>query len=313
MIKQRTKQGEKHPVKQRPKASEKQPAKQRIARRLKSPFFKGAFFLICYAIFSSLNDVCMKLTTTNEIDTLFLRHLSANIFLLPFIIKSRPKITLQRTRNHLLRAIIFAMAMLCYISALKQLPLAVVVAINFSIPLFVVLFACTLLGEKWRGRMLSVAIGFAGILIVCIHSLIGVSSNYTHILIMLLATILFALLDIFNKYLLNNDEPLTIMLFASNLFITLFCLPFFSYTMPTNPLLFAYLGLGANLVLYCLLRAWNSYDISALQPIKYIEFPLALLFGSIVFQDATHFTTIIGVLIMFSAIVMNIIHEYKKK
>lgn len=309
MIKQQTKQL----IKQYTKASRKHPAKQHITKFLKSPFSTGAFFLMCYAIFSSLNDVCMKLTTTNEIDTLFLRHLSANIFLLPFIIKSRPKITLQRTRNHLVRAIIFAMSMLCYISALKQLPLAVVVAINFSIPLFVVLFACTLLGEKWRGRMLSVAIGFAGILIVCAHSLIGASSNYTHILIMLLATILFALLDIFNKYLLNHDEPLTIMLFASNLFITLFCLPFFSYTIPANLALFAYLGLGANLVLYFLLRAWNSCDISALQPIKYVEFPLALLFGSIVFQDSTHITTIIGVLIMFGGIVMNIIYEWKQK
>lgn len=288
-------------------------------RLSKYRYLKGAMFLSLYALFSSLNDVVMKFsmqfTQTSTVDMLFLRHAFANIFLLPFIIRKRPKIMIRNVRNHLLRAIMFGLAMLCYISALKNLPLATVVAINFSIPLWVVLFAHLFLHEKLKQRLLSVAIGFVGVFIICapMVTMANASSALTYsVLIMLAATCIFALLDIFNKYLLNQNETITMMLFGSNFFIALLALPFFSFTIPKQILLFVYLGLGANLVLYFLLRAWKSCDISALQPIKYIEFPLALLFGSIVFNDTNGTHVLIGFAIIMISIALNTIYEMRK-
>jgi len=280
------------------------------ASAIKLPFFKGAFFLVLYALFSSLNDVCMKFVSTNIVDTIFWRNLCANLVLLPLVLRAKPKITMTSTRNHFIRAVIFGLSMVCYVSALKQLPLAVVVAINFSIPLWVLLFAAIFLREALRERLLSVFIGFVGIFVTCMP--LFESANMFSIGLMLLAAIGFASLDVFNKYLLNNAETITMMLFGSNFFITLLCLPFFSYTLPSEPLMFVYLGVGANLVLYFLLKAWNSCDISALQPIKYIEFPLAMFFGSIMFADKTHHLIIVGVAILLIGVMLNVWKESKK-
>ncbi len=283
----------------------------KIGASTKLPFIKGAFFLVLYAVFSSLNDVCMKFVNTNTVDTIFWRNLCANIVLLPLVIRSRPQITLKSTRNHFIRALVFGISMICYVSALKRLPLSLVVAINFSIPLWVVLFACIFLKEAWRERLISVIIGLIGIFITCMPTF--ENTNWIFTLIMILATIGFASLDVFNKYLLNQEETIVMMLFGSNLFITMLCLPIFSYTIPAQPWAFIYLGIGANLVLYFLLKAWKSCDISALQPIKYIEFPLAILFGTAIFKDTTHWMVFLGVGVLLIGVFLNIAQEMKSK
>lgn len=273
---------------------------------IKSAFIKGVCFMTLYALFSSLNDMCMKFVDISIIDTIFWRNLGANIILLPFVLKQKFNITFESTINHFIRAFMFGFGMCAYIKALKKLPLSAVVAINFSIPLWVTLFAYIFLSEKIKGRMLPIIIGFIGVFIICLpnfeHSNLGATVQ------MILATIIFAALDVFNKYLLNT-ESVVMMIFGSNFFITLLCLPFISFELPTQLWALLYLAAGSNLVLYFLLKAWQSYDISALQPIKYIEFPFAIYFGSLVFKDITNFNVILGVSILFAGLLLNIYKE----
>ncbi|MCG2592653.1 DMT family transporter [Ramlibacter sp. XY19] len=67
----------------------------------------------------------------------------------------------------LLRALFDAVATLCYLIALFQLPLANATAINMATPLFLTLFAIVAFGEKvGAARWLAIAAGFAGVLLV---------------------------------------------------------------------------------------------------------------------------------------------------
>src|SRR6478735_1970129 len=67
----------------------------------------------------------------------------------------------------LLRALLDAVATLCYLLALFQLPLANATAINMATPLFITLFAILAFDEKvGPARWLAIAAGFTGVLLV---------------------------------------------------------------------------------------------------------------------------------------------------
>lgn len=274
-------------------------------------YFRGAFWLILASLISVLNDVCMKLETSNYCDIVFWRFFSATLVLLPFVIYYRPHVTLGSLRVHGIRSILFGISMFFYLVALKILPISLVNAINFSIPIWVVILACIFLEERWDGRLLSTFLGVVGVYVALIPVLQSGSLIFAGLLI--LGALGFAILDVFNKYLLNKDESMIMMLFGSSFGITLLYLPFISWKLPCQPYLFIWLGLGANLLLYCYLKAWESCDISAIQPLKYIEFPLAIYFGKSIFHETTSWYVFLGLGIMLIGIFINMRLESRRR
>ena len=106
------------------------------------------------------------------------------------------------------------------------------------------------------------------------------------------------------------------MLFGSSLGIVLLLSPFYSFdinAIKNNLPELICMGIGANLILYFILKAWKYCDISALQPIKYIEFPISIYFSYAIFQDKTTTAIIIGFSLIFIAFIINFYSETKKK
>lgn len=272
-------------------------------------YFHGAFFLIIASIISVANDTVTKYVACNTQDVVFLRSLFSSIILLPLVLYYRPKLTLISARNHVIRALIFGSSLMMFVYALKKLPLALTTSINFSIPVWVVILARIFLKEQLKERLTAVVISLIGICITCIP--IWQNGNIKMALLLIISTIGFASLDVFNKYLINKEESIIMMLFGSSFFISLFSLPFFSFTIPESTTPFVWLGIGGNLMLFFLLKAWSVCDISALQPIKFIDFPIALYVGAQVFNDVSHAWMFVGVAILIFGIILNILKEAK--
>lgn len=276
-------------------------------------YLKGALFLILASVISAANDAIMKYTQLSATDTLFLRFFFATLFLVPLVIWNRKQILQAsvKPKIHILRALIFGSSMYLFLLSLKQLPLALVTAINFSIPIWVIILAKFLLKEDISKRMPAVLISLVGIIITYIP--VWESGNMMYALFLILGTIGFASLDVLNKHLMNKNESMLMMLFGSSFGISLLYLPFFSFSWPSNWYYFALLGVGANLLLWAILQAWKSCDISAIQPIKYIEFPIALYLGSALFKDTSSVFLFIGVGILITGILINIRNEFMKQ
>jgi S-adenosylmethionine uptake transporter len=266
-------------------------------------YLKGAIFLGLASVVSILNDVCMKCVNMNSYDILFWRFASATLFLIPFMFFFKLKPKKNSLRNHTIRALIFGISMFFYINSLQNLPIATVNAINFSIPIWVVLLAYFFLKEPFNGRFLSTSLGLIGIIVACIP--IWQSCDISSSILLVLGAIGFACLDVFNKHLMNKDESMILMLFGSSLGITLLYMPFFSWQFPSNFYIFAWLGIGANAILYFILKAWEACDISALQPLKYIEFPIAIYFGHSLFNETTHPLLFVGLGILIAGVLIN--------
>lgn len=264
-----------------------------LGSAMQARYMLGASWALVAYFISALNDFLGKDTgRLGGGEVLFFRFLFATLAFLPvLLVKGREMFRTSHIKTHALRGAFFAIAMLPWSYGLIDLPLPLMTAIGFSTPLFTVSLAYFVLKEPvGKHRVIATLIGFVGILIGAGFSMKGANGIVG---LALLATFLFSSLDIINKRLLNVDEPLISMLFFSSLFGTLTLVVPMTVTaavssqgwvMPTlgEFAKLGVLGVGSNLILFCLLKAFKSCDVSALQPLRYFEFIFSCFF-SIVF------------------------------
>jgi drug/metabolite transporter (DMT)-like permease len=117
------------------------------------------------------NDTLVKYVSQSlpSSQLIFLRGVFAIVLVLLVVhaLGATPQIPRLLDRRVLLRALLDAVATLCYLIALFQLPLANATAINMATPLFITLFAIFAFGEKvGPARWLAIAAGFTGVLLV---------------------------------------------------------------------------------------------------------------------------------------------------
>jgi drug/metabolite transporter (DMT)-like permease len=98
----------------------------------------------------------------------FFRFLFGFCFFLPVIIRGKGAIfRTKRLPLHMLRGFLNVASMLVFFLAVTMAPLAKVVALKFSAPLFTTVIAVMFLGETIRARrIIALALGFSGVLVI---------------------------------------------------------------------------------------------------------------------------------------------------
>lgn len=127
-----------------------------------------------------INDTLMKLATTGlpPYEVLFLRGCAASLWGLPllFILGYGTKLPLLFERRVLARNLAEMVAILCYIIALTNLPIADASALGQITPLLVLLGASLLFRERIGGvRMALIGLGFIGAIMVAQPTMNGIS------------------------------------------------------------------------------------------------------------------------------------------
>jgi drug/metabolite transporter (DMT)-like permease len=138
--------------------------------------------------------------------------------------------------------------------------------------------------------------------VVVSPGLSGAGNPYA--LVMLASSPLFAASFLITKALTRRDSPAVIVAWQA-ITITLFTLPLaiYAWTWPT-PLqwvLFLLAGALGSAGHFCLTRGYSLADISATQPVKFLELIWASLMGFAVWGDLPGPATLLGGLIIFAA------------
>ena len=185
--------------------------------------------------------------------------------------------------------------------ALPHIPLATATAIGFTSPIFIMIGAALVLKERMvPARWLAAAIGFAGVLVVVGPGWTDGSAYYK--LVMLGSAPLFAASFLITKALSRRDRPEVIVVWQS-LTVSAFTLPMalFHWTWPTPTLWLVFLACGilGSAGHYCMNRAFRAADISATQPVKFLDLIWNSVAGFIVFSDVPSLATVIGAGIIF--------------
>lgn len=276
-------------------------------------YLQGIFWILIVCIISNLNDVNTKYLgeRLSGAEVAFFRFFFGTLVLLPFmILRGKQAFITRYPAAHAVRAILLVLAMTTWSYGVVSLPLTLATTISFTVPFFVLLLARLFLKENvsWQ-RWGATVLGFIGILI-------SVSPHLTFnpwAATLILATFLFASLDVINKKLLTIDESLMCMLFYSDLGTTILgSVPaYLTWQTPHLHELFflAMLGSGGVLILYCLLKAFAATEVSALQPFRYTEFLISVIFGFIIFQEWPSLHILLGAAIIISATLYLTLYE----
>ncbi len=147
---------------------------------LSSHPFRGPLFMVIACGSYVINDTLMKLATGGlpPYEVLFLRGVGATIWGVPLLFllgygKQLPKLADRRV---LLRNVLELAAILCYMLALTNMPIADSSALGQITPMLVLLGASVLFREKIGGmRMALIGTGFVGALMIAQPTLSGVS------------------------------------------------------------------------------------------------------------------------------------------
>jgi len=216
----------------------------------------------------------------------------------------------RRLGLHFLRNIFHFTGQNLWFLALTMIPLAQVFALEFSSPIWVTLAAPLLLGERlgWR-RVLAVAFGFAGILIVARPDF---GNPDPGILAGALAAIGFAGSAVFTK-LLTRTETIASILFWLVTMQALFGLIMAGHDgdiawpdMSVWPwvLLIAIAGLVAH---FSLTTALSLAPATVVVPIDFLRLPVIAIVGAIFYAEALDPLVFVGAAVIFAANYFNIL------
>lgn len=228
----------------------------------------------------------------------FLRYAFAVLVMVPLVMRQgwrawRP----HRPVGQLWRGAVHTVSLTLFFLALPHLPLADVTAIMFTTPIFVLIGAALVLGEHVSvARWAAALIGFGGVIVVLWPHLSGAGGGLWG-LVMLACSPLFAASFLISKALTRHDGPGVIVLWQ-NVTVTLLSLPLalFAWQRPTALQLGILLasGLLGTVAHYCMTRGFALADISALQPVRFLDLIWASLFGYALFGAAPTATALVG-------------------
>ena len=233
----------------------------------------------------------------------FFRNAFGLLVLLPILLHGRSPLRTKQLPRYLLRSAIGVGSMLSGFWAIGHLPLSQAIALSYSTPLFVTIAAVVWLGEIVRNRRwAAILVGFAGVLVIVRPGTSGFTAGS---LVALLGAVLSALVAIQIKQLSRIDHPDTIVFWTYVFWVPMSLLTaLLSGWHAPPPATWGWLvatGFFGTIAQLLWTRALRMGDVSALQPISYMQLPMVALAGYFLFHEPVDRWTLIGAGVIFVA------------
>ena len=203
---------------------------------------------------------------------------------------------------HLIRSTFNFVGMVMWFWALGLVELAKGIAIHFTMPLFITLFAVLFLRESVGPRRIgAMLVGFAGIMIILRPGMIEIGLPE---LAILGSAALYGGAVIYLKVVVREETPLAVT-FYTNLFMGLWCLvPTYLYWAPidTNDIL-PILGLGicGLFAPFLVAIALKKADASIIAAFDFLRLPFTAMFGFALFGEVPDEFVWIGAIVVFAS------------
>ena len=231
----------------------------------------------------------------------FLRSGIAFIALLPLVIRSGGGIARSsNVKLQVLRNTFHLFGSLGWYYGVAILPLATVVALEFTTPLWLALIAVLLLGEKMNaGRAVAMALGFLGVLIIVRP---GVADFGLASFVMLAAAACYAGSHACAKYLSGRDSVPTILFYMAVVSSGVTAIPAIFTWAPVSGLAWMWAFIMAGTVLgahTCLTRALRLADATVVIPMDFLRVPLTAAVGFLAYAELVDPFLLIGTAVIF--------------
>lgn len=210
----------------------------------------------------------------------------------------------SRPLAHLTRGLIGTFAMGTMFAGLMVLPLPEVTALQYALPIFVVVFSALFLGEGIRlFRLAAVLIGLLGVLIVIFPRLGSFASGEVSTveggaaLLVLIGCAAGAVAQLIVRKMVETERPVTVALYFSfsSTFLSLLTLPF-GWVWPSGAHMLLLIGAGlvGGLAQGLMSTSYRYAPASTLAPFDYTSMIFATLIGFVAFDEVPTGHTLIG-------------------
>lgn len=254
-------------------------------------------FAITFALIRQLSD------TMHTFQIVLVRSVFGMLVMLPWLLSGGwATLRTRRWRRYSVRAVVGYMAMVCWFFALSQMALAEATALQFTMPLWAVLFGVFLLGERAGvHRWIAMIIGFAGALVIIRPGYIdsGIASAAA-----LAGAALYSGANILIKT-LSTTENTTAIAFHGFSFSLPLAIPLAIWVwQPIGltdlvPILgFALATAAAHVALS---KALSLADASLLGPVDYLRLPVVAVLGIMFFGEVPNLWTGLGATVIVAS------------
>jgi drug/metabolite transporter (DMT)-like permease len=265
---------------------------------------RGALWILGAAVMNAVVMSLVKLTGETLPPTViaFFRGVFGLLIMAPFMWRTGlAGFHSQRPGLQLVRAISSGLILLAGFYAFVHLPLAQVTSILFSRPLFMLVLAALLLGERLRlYRSAATLAGFVGVLIVVRPG----PSMDPSALIALAAALMAAGNIVMVKILTRTDRTETLIFYAVlGQTLTLAVPAALDWRTPDGREWALLLGVAvaATLLQTCMVRGYRIAEASAMAPYDYSRLLFSTMAGFMLFQEVPDIWTGLGALILVAS------------
>jgi len=208
-------------------------------------------------------------------------------------------------------------ALLMFFLTLKDLPLAVATTVQYLSPIFTIIFAIYLNGQKIKPiQYLFFLISFLGIFIMKADDFFFSegSISWLPLLLGLGSAVLSGMA--YNSIIKckTTDAPITIVMYFPLIAIPIMSIwSLFDFVMPVGIqwLYILLLGCFTQVAQVSMTRALTSEKASVVTPYKYTGSIFAVSFGMIFFEEYLSWTVFLGIIVVLSGILINTFYERK--
>ena len=226
-------------------------------------------------------------TSMNPVQAAFIRYCFGIVLILPLLSRAGV-MSLDRDRLgfHALRGLVHGGGVILWFLAMSRIPISEVTALGFTTPIFVTLGAAVFLSERLKPyRVAAVLLGFIGALLILRPGLRVIDIGA---LAQLGAAPLFACSYLMAKSATRREASSLIVVLLSVFCTLTLALP--ALLVWRTPTLDELLLLGLTALLatsghYCMTRALEAAEVSAVQPFTFLQLVWATILGLILFDE----------------------------
>jgi len=216
--------------------------------------------------------------------------------------------------RHLFRNIAHYGAQFSWLMALTLIPIAQVISLEFTMPIWTALLAATFLGERvglWKSA--AIALGLIGVLII-VRPFTGVVSSGQ--LIAVIAAVGFAVSVIMVKMLTRTDSVTAIIFWMMAIQSVMGLIPaIYVWQWPSGVtwmwvIVIAFVGTYSH---YCMTRALLHADATTVVPMDFLRVPLAAVVGWLVYAERIDLLTAVGAALILVGNLLNLKEAQTKR
>lgn len=217
------------------------------------------------------------------------------------------RVRTRRIVAHGLRNLVHFAAQYAWFVGVALLPLAQVFAIEFTVPLWVLLLARIVLGERLTGtRILAMLLGLAGVFLILRP---GMQAVQPASLAVLASAVGFAISYLFVKRLVATESAISIVFYMSLLQTPLgLALSLANWRAPSVAMWpwLAIVGISALSAHFSLSRALAEADAMVVAPMDFLRLPLIAMVGAMFYSEPFDPMVIAGGAVMVAGNLLNL-------